>query len=218
MHRTIGRPRCWRSPSSRPGQAQPAARPADDLLRHQRRLRQGRRLGGLAGRRRALPGAGQAAGAGGKTWRAYLSTRAAANRGQRARPHRHAVRGGTPRARSIAKDLADLHGDQQPHQADRADREGRVVNGRGDTPNMHDILTGSQPDGTAFAGGEDRTCGNWTKSGARARPWSATTTGRACATIAAVDVLELLASLARLQPGRAEGTGGAGLFYCFAAD
>jgi hypothetical protein len=39
-----------------------------------------------------------------------------------------------------------------------------MVNGRGDTPNMHDVLTGSQPDGTAFAAGEDRTCGNWTKS------------------------------------------------------
>ena len=47
--------------------------------------------------------------------------------------------------------------------------KGEVVNGRGDTPNMHDVLTGSQPDGTAFAGGDDRTCGNWTKSGAGRR-------------------------------------------------
>ena len=43
--------------------------------------------------------------------------------------------------------------------------QGAVVNGRGDSPNQHDILTGSQPDGTAFASSDDRTCGNWTKSG-----------------------------------------------------
>ena len=43
-----------------------------------------------------------------------------------------------------------------------------MINGRGDTPNRHDILTGSQPDGTAFTGADDRTCGNWTKSGAGA--------------------------------------------------
>ena len=43
-----------------------------------------------------------------------------------------------------------------------------MINGRGDTPNRHDILTGSQSDGTAFAGADDRTCGNWTKSGAGA--------------------------------------------------
>jgi hypothetical protein len=64
----------------------------------------------------------------------------------------------------IAKDVAELHGYQQPDQADRAQRKGDLTNGRGDTPNRHDILTGSQGDGTAFAAGEDRTCKNWTSS------------------------------------------------------
>ena len=82
-----------------------------------------------------------------------------------------------------------------------------MINGRGDTPNRHDVLTGSQPDGRAFAAGEDRTCGNWTKSGA-----GAAMVGhhdrQGLRDDDAVEVLEFVASLARpgwrLQPGRFE--------------
>jgi hypothetical protein len=90
------------------------------------------------------------------------------------------------------------------------------VNGRGDSPNKHDILTGSQPDGTAFPAGEDRTCGNWTKSGegaamvghhdriglrddAASRSWNASHTSLGCSDPAL------------------QSSGGAGLIYCFAA-
>ena len=66
----------------------------------------------------------------------------------------------------IAKSVDDLHGPENNVTKQTALTEkGEPVNGRGDTPNMHDILTGTQPDGTAFPAGEDRTCGNWSKSG-----------------------------------------------------
>jgi len=68
----------------------------------------------------------------------------------------------------IAKDLAELHGQNNINKQTALTEKGDQVNGRGDTPNMHDILTGSQPDGTAFSPNEDRTCSNWTKSGAGA--------------------------------------------------
>jgi len=92
-----------------------------------------------------------------------------------------------------------------------------VVNGRGDTPNRHDVLTGSQPDGTAVPGTADTTCGNWTRSGEGSailghhdriglrddepsRSWNSSHPSRGCGD-------EALRS-----------TGGAGLLYCFAAD
>ena len=59
-----------------------------------------------------------------------------------------------------------MHGTNNLTKATALTEKGEMVNGRGDKPNMHDILTGSQADGTAFAAGEDRTCGNWTLSGA----------------------------------------------------
>ena len=61
--------------------------------------------------------------------------------------------------------MAELHGSNNLNKQTALTEKGAVVNGRGDTPNQHDILTGSQPDGTAFASSEDKTCGNWTKSG-----------------------------------------------------
>jgi hypothetical protein len=121
-------------------------------------------LGGLAGADQHCQALAQAAGAGGKTWRAYLSTQAM---------------GGTPAINArdrighgpwqnakdvvIARDITALHGANNLNKQTALTEKGDVVNGRGDRPNMHDILTGSQPDGTAFAGTEDRTCGNWTK-------------------------------------------------------
>ena len=65
----------------------------------------------------------------------------------------------------IAKDVADLHGDNQISKQTGLTEKGEVVNGYGDTPNRHDILTGSKPDGTAFTDSQDHTCGNYTKSG-----------------------------------------------------
>ena len=65
----------------------------------------------------------------------------------------------------IAHDVTELHGNNNLTKQTSLTEKGTVVNGRGDTPNQHDALTGTQPDGTAFPSGEDKTCGNWTKSG-----------------------------------------------------
>jgi hypothetical protein len=120
-------------------------------------------LGGLAGADKVCQVLGQAGGATSKTWHAYLSTQGAGAVNARDRI------GGGPWQNAkgvvIAKDLAELHGKNNLTKETGLTEKGEMVNGRGDTPNMHDILTGSQPDGTAFAAGDDRTCGNWTKSG-----------------------------------------------------
>jgi hypothetical protein len=120
-------------------------------------------LGGLAGADQICQTLAQAAGAGAKTWRAYLSTQGTGAVNARDRigsgPWQNA------KGVVIAKDVAELHGQNNLSKETAVTEKGAAVNGRGDTPNMHDILTGSQPDGTAFAAGEDRTCGNWTKSG-----------------------------------------------------
>jgi hypothetical protein len=114
----------------------------------------------------------------------------------------------------IAENVADLHGDNAKWTKQTAlNEKGEVVNGRGDTPNRHDILTGSQQDGTAFPPGTDTTCSNWTgsgegsaqvghfdKTGGGQNPnsWNSAHASRGC-------------SQENLQ-----GTGGDGLFYCFA--
>lgn len=124
-------------------------------------------LGGLEGADRHCQSLAQAAGAGGKTWRAYLSTQ-----GANAVNAKDRIGKGpwvNAKGVTIAKDVADLHGASNNLNKETAlSEKGEVINGRGDTPNRHDILTGSQPDGTAFSGSDDRTCGNWTKSGAGA--------------------------------------------------
>jgi hypothetical protein len=120
-------------------------------------------LGGLDGADKICQSLAQAAGAGGKTWRAYLSTQGAGAVNARDRigpgPWQNA------KGVVVAKDLAELHGRNNLSKETALTEKGEVVKGRGDQPNMHDILTGSQPDGTAFAAGEDRTCGNWSSSG-----------------------------------------------------
>jgi hypothetical protein len=120
-------------------------------------------LGGLAGADQHCQHLAQAAGAGSKTWRAYLSTQ-----GPGAVNARDRIGGGPWRNAKgvvVAKDVAELHGTNNISKQTALTEKGEMVNGRGDTPNMHDILTGSRPDGTAFVAGEDRTCGNWAKSG-----------------------------------------------------
>jgi hypothetical protein len=124
-------------------------------------------LGGLEGADRHCQTLAQAAGAGGKTWKAYLSTQGAGAVNAKDR----IGRGPWVNAKgvTIAKDVADLHGASNNLTKESAlSEKGEVINGRGDTPNRHDILTGSQSDGTAFTGADDRTCGNWTKSAAGA--------------------------------------------------
>jgi hypothetical protein len=120
-------------------------------------------LGGLAGADRHRQQLAQTVGAGAKTWRAYLSTQ-----GNNAVNAKDRIgRGPWMNAKGvvIAKDVADLHSASNNLTKQTAlNEKGEVINGRGDTPNRHDVLTGSQADGTAFTGDADRTCGNYTKS------------------------------------------------------
>ena len=176
---------------------------------------QGADLGGLEGADAHCTALAEAAGVTGKTWRAYLST---SDENARDRI------GEGPWYNAAGEEIADTIGalhsaDNRIGKASALDETGAEVNGRGDDPNRHDILTGSQPDGTAFAPGEDRTCGNWTRSGAEgaamvghsdrrgltdtapARSWNASHPSRGGCSQAAL-----------------RGTGGDGLLYCFAAD
>jgi hypothetical protein len=176
----------------------------------------GANLGGLEGADRYCQQLATAVGAGAKTWRAYLSTQGpgAVNAKDRI------GKGPWQNAKGVvvAKDVADLHGASNNLNKQTALTEkGESVKGRGDQPNEHDILTGTQPDGTAFPAGEDKTCGNWTKgaegtavvghhdrTGLDTSPpalsWNSSHTTRGC-------------SMDLLRP-----TGGAGYFYCFAAN
>src|SRR5918995_3350125 len=177
-------------------------------------------LGGLSGVDALCQRLAQAAGTSGKTWRAYLSTQASG--GAPAVNARDRIgRGPWQNAKGvvIAKDVAELHGTNNLTKQTALDEKGEVVKGRGDSPNTHDILTGSQPDGTAFAGGQDMTCGNWTKSGTEgaamvghhdrtgldesppAKSWNSSHATRGGCSQDAL-----------------RGTGGAGLFYCFATN
>jgi hypothetical protein len=129
-------------------------------------LGKGADLGGLDGADRHCQTLAQGAGAGGKTWHAYLSTQAAD--GKPAANARDRIGKGpwqNVKGVVIAKDVADLHsaGNNLNKQTALSEK-GDVINGSGDTPNRHDILTGSQADGTAFAAPDDRTCKNWTSS------------------------------------------------------
>ena len=119
-------------------------------------------LGGLAGADRICQSLGQTVGAGGKQWRAYLSTQGAGAVDARDR----IGKGPWQNAKGvvIAKDLTELHGANKISKETALTEKGEPVKARGETPNMHDILTGSQPNGTAFPAGEDRTCSNWTSS------------------------------------------------------
>src|SRR4051794_31265967 len=125
----------------------------------------GGNLGGAARADKHSQTLAQAARAGGKTWRAYLSTQGAG--GHPAAKARDRIgKGPWKKAKGAggAKDVGDLHSTNGLTKQSALSEKGEVINGRGDTPNRHDVLTGSQPDGSAFAAGEDRTCKNWTSS------------------------------------------------------
>ena len=171
-------------------------------------------LGGLSGADAHCQSLAAAVGAGGKTWRAYLSTtdsggvNARDRIGQGPWYNYHGIR--------VAADVDNLHTENNTLAKQTVlNEKGEMTNGRGDTPNRHDILTGSQLDGTAISGDEDTTCQNWTsrgegsarvghfdRTGGGQNPtsWNSAHGSRGC-------------SQANLQ-----GTGGDGLFYCFAID
>jgi hypothetical protein len=122
-------------------------------------------LGGLDGGDAQCQKLAQAAGAGTKTWHAYLSTQGAD--GKPAVNARDRIGKGpwqNAKGVEIAKDVAELHSANKINKETALTEKGEMVNGYGDQPNRHDVLTGSQPDGTAFAGSDDRTCKNWTSS------------------------------------------------------
>ena len=182
----------------------------------------GGNLGGLAGADNYCQTLAQAAGAGAKTWRAYLSTQAAD--GAPAVNARDRIGKGpwkNSKGVVVAKDVAELHGANNLTKQTALTEKGDINNGRGDTPNRHDVLTGSQPDGTAFAADTDRTCKNWTSS----------TQGTAI--VGHIDRQgigddEAAHSWNSSHPSRGpdggcsqadlRSTGGAGLFYCFVAN
>ena len=177
-------------------------------------------LGGLEGADRHCQSLAQAAGAGQKTWHAYLSTQAAG--GTPAINARDRIgRGPWQNAKGvvIAKDVAELHGANNLTKETALTEKGETVKGRGDTPNTHDMLTGTQADGTAFPPGEDRTCGNWTKSGTD----GAVMLGHHDRM--GLDETPPAKSWNTSHPSRGgcsqdalKSTGGAGLFYCFATN
>ncbi|HIC55819.1 MAG TPA: hypothetical protein EYO94_00335 [Acidobacteria bacterium] len=175
----------------------------------------GANLGGLDGADRHCQMLAQTAGAGSKTWRAYLSTTGAGGVNARDRigtgPWQNA------NGVQVASNVTNLHSDNNNLTKEtQLNEKGEIVNGRGDTPNMHDILTGSQLDGNAAGGSDDSTCGNWTNNssdgsallghhdrqggGANPTSWNSAHGSRGC-------------GQADLQ-----GTGGNGFYYCFATN
>jgi len=179
-------------------------------------------LGGLAGADQHCQKLATAAGAAPRTWRAYLSTQAPALNDPNFVNARDRIGNGPWQNINgvvIARSVDELHSPASKLNKQTAvDEKGNIVNGRTEKPNTHDILTGSRPDGTAFAGAPfaDMTCGNWTKSGkdgsamlghhdlagpietAWAKSWNSSHPSRGC------------------DPEGLVSTGGAGLLYCFA--
>ncbi|RWK61089.1 hypothetical protein [Mesorhizobium sp.] len=169
-------------------------------------------LGGLAGADGHCASLAEAAGITGKTWRAYLSTSDTDARDRIGNGPWFNAKGV-----KIADDVASLHSDANAITKQTAlDEKGEVVNGRGDNPNRHDILTGSKPDGTKIA---DQTCGDWTLSGAE----GAAMTGHHDRTglddsAAAKSWNSSHASRGGCSQEALRSTGGDGLFYCFAVN
>jgi len=174
----------------------------------------GANLGGLQGADAHCQQLAEAVGAGDKTWRAYLSTN---NPTVNARDRIGDGPWYNFNGVMVAENVADLHSENnQLNKQNSVSEKGEQINGRGDSPNMHDVMTGSMQDGVAFDDGADHTCGNWTSNasdgsaqvghhdrqggGDNPRSWNAAHGSRGC-------------GQADLQ-----GTGGNGLYYCFAID
>lgn len=177
----------------------------------------GGNLGGLAGADAHCQSLATAEGSGDHTWRAYLSV--PARGGQPAVNARDRIGKGpwyNAAGLLIAANIEELHRetakiDKETAVTERLDQ----VNGVGDTPNMHDILTGSRPDGTAFPAGEDLTCGSWTSSaGGSAQVGHHDRRGLG----EGINSWNSAHATSGCSPKDMESTGGAGLFYCFAVD
>lgn len=169
----------------------------------------GANLGGLAGADAHCQRLASTAGAGSRTWHAYLSTS-----GEGATDARDRIGTGpwvNTEGVTVAENLAQLHGENNLTKQTVLSEKGLIVNGRGDSPNRHDILTGSALDGTSSG----QSCDDWTSNGegsaqvghhdrtgggANPTSWNSAHGSRGC-------------SQSNLQ-----GTGGDGLFYCFAID
>ncbi len=176
---------------------------------------QGGNLGGLEGADAHCAKLAEAAGSTGRQWRAYLSTQEKGKRGVSARDRIGLGPWYNANHELIASDIDTLHLSPNIVMRTAVDENGNRVNGRGDKPNRHDILTGSMADGTAYFPRDtnDHTCSNWTSSGQGSAQvghhdrhgggntsWNSAHGSRGCGE----------ADLPK--------TGGAGLFYCFAAD
>ena len=178
-------------------------------------------FGGLEGADEHCQKLATAAGAGDRTWRAYLSTQGKDFKDQNVVNARDRIGAGpwyNAKGVMIAKNVDELHSPNNNLNKESAlDENGNMVNGRTEKPNKHDILTGSRLDGTSFGPAffTDMTCGNWTKSGegaamvghhdrmgpidhAWAKSWNSAHISKGC-------------SQEALQR-----TGGDGLLYCFA--
>jgi hypothetical protein len=174
----------------------------------------GANLGGLAGADAHCQKLAAAAGAGNRTWRAYLS---GVEKGKPVNAKDRIGPGPWFNAKGvqIAANVAELHSEAaKTGKEGSLTEKGEVVPGRGDKPNQHDILTGSQLDGTAFTDSADHTCNNWTSNstgeaqvghhdrqggGANPNSWNSAHASKGCSQQALI------------------GTGGNGYFYCFAA-
>jgi hypothetical protein len=176
-------------------------------------------LGGIAGADAHCQALATAAGSTRAGWRAYLSTTApGGDAGVNARDRIGAGPWQNAKGTVVAKSVADLHSDAANITKQTAlNEKGEMVKGRGDTPNEHDILTGSDPQGMFSTAGGDTTCGNWSKNGEGSaivghhdraglkdsrhmNSWNSSHGSRGC------------------SQDQLKASGGAGLFYCFAAN
>jgi hypothetical protein len=176
-------------------------------------------LGGLAGADAHCQALARAAGSTRTNWRAYLSTTApGGDAGENARDR--IGRGPWQNAKGVvvAKSVEELHSETANITKQTAlSEKGEPIPGRGDSVNMHDILTGSDPQGMFSTAGGDTTCGNWSKSGEGSaivghhdrvglkdsrhmKSWNSSHGSRGC------------------SQDNLKASGGAGLFYCFAAN
>lgn len=175
-------------------------------------LGKGADLGGLKGADAHCASLAEAAGVTGKTWHAYLSTGDTDARDRIGKGPWFNAKG-----EKIADDVASLHSDGNNLTKQTAlDEKGEVINGRGDKPNRHDILTGSKPDGTRIA---DQTCGDWTLGGAEGAAMMGHSDRVGLDDSAAAKSWNSShASRGGCSQEALKGTGGDGLFYCFAAE
>src|SRR5215467_3607213 len=174
-------------------------------------------LGGLAGADAHCQALAQAAGAGSKTWHAYLSSNANPNNGQATNARDRIGNGPWQNAKGvvIGKDVSDLHTNPNINKETLLDEKGDRIKVRGDTPNMHDMLTGSTMEGRAYPANLNLTCNNWTSSTFGSAMLGHGDREGIADTVYQHSPISSHMSRDCTQPGLVA-TGGNGLFYCFA--